>query len=448
MSTRILVLATDFPWPANTGYRRRLAMQVEALAEMGDVELFAITPPGRREPCELPEASGVVASAALSRARVVPGPLTRLLVRPPGPAAKAIESERLGSEWLAKAVARAEFATRHAWSLVTAPLPADLPAPNAAALRDGLRRFARPPYDLVWSSRPEAFIDLGCPRLGRTVLDLDDLEFVKLEAMRAHLVEAAKAAGLLSSRGLHLRAAWAASEARRWRHAISLAVSRVDLAALCSEEDAARLALLGCAAELRVVPNGYPAPRAPAGSSALHDPPVVALHGHLWYGPNRDAALVLVNEVGPRLRRLVPGVQVRLIGEAPPELHALHDPPRVVVTGGVKDMAAALAEIDLVAAPIPYGSGTRTKLVEAFAHRIPVVSSTVGAEGLGAEHGQHLLLADAPGPFAVACSRLLGDAALRRDLAGAAQALFEERFEAASVKRAVSEAAASVLSNR
>ena len=412
VSTRILVLAMDFPWPANTGYRRRLAMQVEALAEMGDVELFAITPPGRREPCELPEASGVVASTSVSRARVASGPLARILARTKG------------------------------------PLPADLPAPNAAALRDGLRRFARPPYDLVWSSRPEAFIDLGCPRLGRTVLDLDDLEFVKLEAMRAHLVEAAKAAGLLSSRGLHLRAAWAASEARRWRHAISLAVSRVDLAALCSEEDAARLALLGCAAELRVVPNGYPAPRAPAGSSALHDPPVVALHGHLWYGPNRDAALVLVNEVGPRLRRLVPGVQVRLIGEAPPELHALHDPPRVVVTGGVKDMAAALAEVDLVAAPIPYGSGTRTKLVEAFAHRIPVVSSTVGAEGLGAEHGQHLLLADAPGAFAVACSRLLGDAALRRDLAGAAQALFEERFEAASVKRAVSEAAASVLSNR
>ncbi len=412
VSTRILVLAMDFPWPANTGYRRRLAMQVEALAEMGDVELFAITPPGRREPCELPEASGVVASTSVSRARVASGPLARILARTKG------------------------------------PLPADLPAPNAAALRDGLRRFARPPYDLVWSSRPEAFIDLGCPRLGRTVLDLDDLEFVKLETMRAHLLEAAKAASPLGSPGLYLRAAWAASETRRWRHAITMAVSRVELAALCSEEDAARLALLGCSAELRVVPNGYPAPRPPAGSPALHDPPVVALHGHLWYGPNRDAALVLVNEVGPRLRRLVPGVQVRLIGEAPPELHALHDPPRVVVTGGVKDMAAALAEIDLVAAPIPYGSGTRTKLVEAFAHRIPVVSSTVGAEGLGAEHGQHLLLADAPGAFAVACSRLLGDAALRRDLAGAAQALFEERFEAASVKRAVSEAAASVLSNR
>lgn len=412
VSTRILVLATDFPWPANTGHRQRLAMQVEALAEMGGVELFAITPPGRHEPCELPRPSGVVASAALSRARVASGPLARLLARAKG------------------------------------PLPADLPAPNAAELRDGLLRFARPPYDLVWCSRPEAFIDLGCPRLGRSVLDLEDLEFVKLEAMRAHLVEAAKAAGPLGSPGLYLRAAWAASEARRWRHAITMAVSRVELAALCSEEDAARLALLGCTAELRVVPNGYPAPRPPAGSPALHDPPVVALHGHLWYGPNRDAALVLVNEVGPRLRRLVPGVQVRLIGEAPPELHSLHDPPRVLVTGGVKDMAAALAEVDLVAAPIPYGSGTRTKLVEAFAHRIPVVSSTAGAEGLGAIHGQHLLLADAPGAFALACSRLLGDAELRRDLAAAARALFEERFEAASVKRAVSEAAASVLSNR
>ena len=69
-------------------------------------------------------------------------------------------------------------------------------------------------------------------------------------------------------------------------------------------------------------------------------------------------------------------------------------------------MEPELAQADVAVVPIRYGSGTRLKILESFAHRVPVVSTTIGAEGLQVEHGVHLLLADDPEAFAAACERL------------------------------------------
>ena len=69
-------------------------------------------------------------------------------------------------------------------------------------------------------------------------------------------------------------------------------------------------------------------------------------------------------------------------------------------------MATELGGADMAVIPIRFGSGTRIKIIEAFAHRVPVVSTTIGAEGLDALDGVHLLLADEPEAFADACHRL------------------------------------------
>ncbi|HLG91651.1 MAG TPA: glycosyltransferase family 4 protein, partial [Acidimicrobiales bacterium] len=137
-------------------------------------------------------------------------------------------------------------------------------------------------------------------------------------------------------------------------------------------------------------------------------------------------------------RQELPSAQVRLVGEPGPAGRGLHRPPHVVVVGRVASMEAELAAADLVAVPLRWGSGTRVKILEAFAHRIPVVSTSLGAEGIeGAEDGRHLLVADSPEAFASACVRLLGDLALRRRLVQAAEALFLERFEWVRVAEAV-----------
>ena len=84
--------------------------------------------------------------------------------------------------------------------------------------------------------------------------------------------------------------------------------------------------------------------------------------------------------------------------------------------------------------PVRYGSGTRVKILEAFAHRIPVVSTTIGAEGLDVTDGLHLLIADDPDSFADRCERLLTDADLRRQVVDAAERLFEERYTFAAAQ--------------
>ena len=79
--------------------------------------------------------------------------------------------------------------------------------------------------------------------------------------------------------------------------------------------------------------------------------------------------------------------------------------------------------------PLRYGSGTRVKILESFAHRIPVVSTTLGAEGLDVEDGVHLLLADDAEGLAAATVRLLGDSELRVRLADEAHRRYLDRYD-------------------
>jgi glycosyltransferase involved in cell wall biosynthesis len=142
-----------------------------------------------------------------------------------------------------------------------------------------------------------------------------------------------------------------------------------------------------------------------------------------------DAVDWLLAEVAPRIRARIPDVEIRLVGMPVPGVKRQHRPPAVTVVGVVPAMEPELARADVVIVPIRYGSGTRLKILESFAHRVPVVSTTIGAEGLQVEDGVHLLLADDPETFAAACERLLTEPDLRKRLVDAAEERYLERYE-------------------
>ncbi len=96
----------------------------------------------------------------------------------------------------------------------------------------------------------------------------------------------------------------------------------------------------------------------------------------------------------------------------------------MTVVGRVPDMATELARADVVVVPVRFGSGTRLKILEAFAHRVPVVSTTIGAEGLGVEDRTHLLIADRPEEFADAIYRLRSSPTLHRRIVDAAEEFY------------------------
>lgn len=186
-----------------------------------------------------------------------------------------------------------------------------------------------------------------------------------------------------------------------------------------------------------VIPNCVPAPHHRPPRRRHHRPGHSLLFiGNLTYGPNMDAAVTLVEEVLPRLGRVVDGpVEVTLVGDTggAPEIIRLGDRPGVRVAGFVADVAPYYQAADVVVVPLAAGAGTRIKLLEAFAHGVPVVSSPVAAKGLAARPGVHLLMADGPDALAEATSRVLLDDRLGPRLTAAARELTEHSYSQAAV---------------
>jgi glycosyltransferase involved in cell wall biosynthesis len=129
------------------------------------------------------------------------------------------------------------------------------------------------------------------------------------------------------------------------------------------------------------------------------------------------------------VREKAPGVEWRLIGTNPGAVAQFTGgDSRIRVVGPVDNAVRHLAEAKVCVVPLLSGSGTRFKILEAWAAGRAVVSTTLGAEGLGALNGEHLLLADKADDFADAVVRLLNDAPLRARLGDAGWALYRDRF--------------------
>ena len=132
----------------------------------------------------------------------------------------------------------------------------------------------------------------------------------------------------------------------------------------------------------------------------------IVFTGLLTYRPNLDAARHLVDDILPRIRRRHPSVTLTIVGGGQPsDLEALRR-PGVTVTGWVTDVRPHLRRASVVVAPLRVGSGTRLKVVEGLAMAKPMVSTTVGCEGIDVRSGEHLLVADAPDDFADAVALL------------------------------------------
>jgi glycosyltransferase involved in cell wall biosynthesis len=121
---------------------------------------------------------------------------------------------------------------------------------------------------------------------------------------------------------------------------------------------------------------------------------------------------------------------------ATPEL-AARFPSQARFLGYVPDLGAALAEYDVLVAPIRFGSGTRVKLLDAMACRIPIVTTPQGAEGLPVADGEHVLLADGAADFVEKVNRIKRDPALGRRLVASGAALVAEEYRSIAVQARV-----------
>jgi glycosyltransferase involved in cell wall biosynthesis len=198
-------------------------------------------------------------------------------------------------------------------------------------------------------------------------------------------------------------------------------IPKFDLVLTASEEDRGRIAHRN----ITVYPNALPMIDVPG----VAEENCLVFSGNLEYHPNIEAVRWFASSIWPRLREKNKDLTWNLVGRNPEAIRALvkHD-PRIRVTGPVDDAVAPIGAARVVVVPLLSGSGTRFKILEAWAAERAVVSTSIGSEGLGARDGEHLLIADDASRFAGAVQELLDDRARGQRIGEAGRALYLDRF--------------------
>ena len=185
--------------------------------------------------------------------------------------------------------------------------------------------------------------------------------------------------------------------------------------------------------DVRHVRNGFDDPGPPNVCDSLRPITQFVFPATFAYEPNLDGAQWFAESVTPLLRRALPGTRSVFAGSSRSDLDRLGADCGIVVTGYLENMGEAFGPGTVVVVPLLARSGTRLKIIEAWARGLPVVSTSKGAEGLGAVDGENLLIADDPRSFAAACVRLAGSATLRRQLTEAGRRRYEAEFTWAQI---------------
>ena len=157
--------------------------------------------------------------------------------------------------------------------------------------------------------------------------------------------------------------------------------------------------------------------------------------GNFSHRPNVDAVLYFVNEIFPEVKKELQNVRFFVVGNnPPPEIQRLNNQD-IIVTGFVPDLKPYLIKARISVSPLRYGAGMKGKVGEALSYGLPVVTTSIGAEGMNLIHEKHVLIADQPHDFARQIVRLYNDETLWQKLAKAGKNYVLEQWGPQAVKQ-------------
>ena len=372
-------LAPEAPYPIAGGGQLRAASLVEYLGLHYDVDVIVFRQPGAPDP------AGQFPSRLVRRVTV--------LDLPPN-----------GRSFAARALRNAGRVARRIPPLVDRF--AGFSVQIARALNGA--RYDLGVIDHSWCA---PYLEQLAPVCARTVLDLVDVESVlhgRCAAVEGLATAAAHRVFQRASRELE----------RLW-------LPRFSLVLATSQADVELARAIAPNASFAVYPNALP----PTPLPAAGDEEAIVFSGNMEYHPNVTAVRFFRLEIWPRLREQWPNLVWRLVGKNAAAVRRFTTgDPRIEVTGPVVDAVCELARSRVAVVPLLTGSGTRLKMLEAWAAGLPVVSTTIGAEGLPVRDGENALLADGAEAFADAVTRLLTCTELRRQIGSAGRLLLEKEF--------------------
>jgi hypothetical protein len=376
---RALVLAPEAPYPIAGGGALRAASLLHGLARSYEIDLIVFREPGAPDP----------------HASIPPGLVQRI---------STIDLPANSRSFAARSLRNTLRLVRQVPPLVDRFSGF---ATQIAAAVEG-RRYEIGIVEHFWCA---PYWEQIAPVSARTILDLHNIESVLHRRCAATDGGAAAFA--------HRIFAEAAIELEReW-------IPRFSRVLAASAADAALIELRAGNARVTVYPNALPS----AAMPAVERRHALVFSGNLEYHPNISAVRFFRQYIWPRLRERWPDLVWRLVGRNPCAVGRwTSGDSRIEVTGPVADSITELARAEVAVVPLLAGSGTRLKILEAWAAGLPVVSTSLGAEGLPVCDGRDLLIADGADNFAAAVSRLLEFPALRRELAQGGRKLLESAF--------------------
>lgn len=206
---------------------------------------------------------------------------------------------------------------------------------------------------------------------------------------------------------------------------------------VCSDLDRRYLERLGMGKRVQSIPNALPIPQ---DLQDRHSDPAVLFLGNYDYPPNVLAAERLISNIWPKIVSRKPEARLVIAGNRPDLIPAFRrNVPNVEYTGIVDDLSLLYQRCRVICCPITIAGGTRVKLVEAAGYGKPMVSTAIGAEGLGMTDNVEILIRDSDEDIADACVQLLGDEELCARLGSAARQKAKAVYDVVQVQTKIRE---------
>jgi polysaccharide biosynthesis protein PslH len=389
----VLVLANRLPYPIDDGWKARTFHVVRGLARRSHTTLLVFDD---SSPARL-DAFRASVGGSLD------------IVQVPAPRSNSPVRLLLG------AVTRTPF---HVWNMRS-------------------RQYARELSRLMAERRPDVVVAeltgmyaylLDLPRRGLRIIDTHNIDSVVFERYARGLPQLPR----------RLYARMTVGKQRRLEKRV---FGDADQVWVCSsaEVDVVRgLCPSACAVNL---PNGVDTTHLAPGPADGGQTTRLLFFGRMDYHPNRDALHYFVGDILPVLRRSWPDVTLDVVGAGiDAGMRALAETnPEVRLIGRIDDIREAIAGATIVVVPLRMGGGTRLKILEAMAMGRPVVSTSIGAEGLDLRDGHDILLADSPTDFANTLERLLHDTDARAALGARGRATAVERYDWSRIEEQIAD---------
>lgn len=294
---------------------------------------------------------------------------------------------------------------------------------SSAAFADAVcDLIGRKKFDVVFSEHP--YLAQYIPGDAKCVITQKD------EMMATIMKRTAKSGNFFMR--LYARTQWR----KMWNHETEL-FKRYRVFIAINREEQQLVSALIPGIKTAYIPNGVDSEYYAQGRAPRTDgTPDIVFTGVFSYYPNEQAALYFGDEILPRIRKQRPNARFIIVGKEPGRnVLRLGKKSEIMVTGYVEDVRPYLGNASVVVAPLLIGGGTRNKILEAFAMGKPVVSTSLGCEGLDVENGKHLLIADTPQEFAEAVLKLLDQPDLARRLGEQGRRLVETEYRWEAIGR-------------